>query len=268
MASSIGYTVMLSTGLPTLPSGDISKAQEIAFAAWGDKPCEVGHCRLCAKAFTEDDLFDIGGNKIYPGACDDCQPLVNDHFEMVEKQESCETEWEKTCPPLFQEICLRPSKTSKIDWDSYRKVESWDPKSGRGLYITGESGKGKTAAIWALARRLERSYGIIPENVTSPSLARNLSLSAREIDSKYVDRLASCPVLIIDDFGKEKFTEATTVGIYEIIDRRYNGGKPVVLTSRYGGKQLQGRFEVSQDSNMGFDICRRLGEMIKRLDFK
>jgi hypothetical protein len=256
-------------GLPYRSGMPMTKAQEIAHKAWvGIEGSPVdGQCKICANMMKKAEKITLFECEIFPGVCESCQPLVDEHYDMLEKDVQAETVWDQTCPKLFQEIVLRPRERSSIDWKSYRKVENWKD-TDKGMYITGDSGLGKTSSIWALARKLEVDHGIVPEIVTSPILARNLSLSAKEMDESYVRKLSHTPVLIIDDFGKEKFTESITVGLYEIIDHRYRNALPLIFTSRYGGKELKNRFSVAQDSNMGFDISRRIGELVNRLEFK
>lgn len=245
-----------------------SRMQEKMWQTWKDKrtgPIE-GMCRICGALLPGDTKIPLpGGSALWPGCCDDCQEVVDEHYESGNEPRK-PTSWETECPALFKEIL---TNARRQDWamasSPFVKITEWNP-NGKGLYIIGDSGHYKTSAIWALYRNLEIRDGIVPKLVTSPILARNLSLSAREIDDKYIKELATCPVLIIDDLGKEKFTETITSGFYEIIDGRYHNRLPIVITSRYGGDALQKRFEVSQDSNMGFDICRRIGDMVERVE--
>jgi hypothetical protein len=266
----ITMQVTLKTGLPNRVGMPITRAQQRAYETWGssEKEPKDGQCRICGSFMSKADAVDLFGKITYPGSCSKCQPLVDEHYSSLETKESESSVWASTCPLLFQEILNNPNPKSKIDWNAFAIVKDWDPKGLRGMYITGDSGLGKTSSIWALAKKLELDHRVVPEIVTSPILARNLSICAREMDASFVNRLSKAPVLIIDDFGKEKFTEAVTVGVYEIIDHRYNNALPIVMTSRYGSKDLQMRFDVSQDSNMGYDICRRIGEMVKRVEFK
>lgn len=266
MNTTVDVARMVQLEIPADPAMR-SRLQERIWETWKNSksgPLE-GMCKACGTFLpTDSKLVLFGGKAIWPGTCEECDPLVDEHYDTVKKVVI--TEWKTQCPELFQEIILAESG---VDWSlpHLDRVINWDPGQP-GLYITGDSGRYKTTAIWALFRNLEARHGVVPKLLTSPALARNLSISAKEMDPRFIKDCAETQLLIIDDLGKEKFTEAITSGFYEIIDGRYHSRKPIVITSRYGGEALQRRFEVSQDSNMGFDICRRIGDMVQRVDFK
>jgi len=248
-----------------------SDMQKLMIRTWGSrtKGPAKGQCRICSKLLPSSDQIQIlPGVKIWPTNCDGCQILVDAHLKEEEEKDDVadDNTWDKECPQLFQEISTAPRLVTDINWDQYHKVRAWKP--GRiGMYITGDSGKGKTAAVWALFRELLMQHKTTPILVTSTDLARSLSVAAKDLDSSYPSQLSSVSILIIDDFGKEKYTQAITTQIFEIINRRYERQLPVIITTRYGGAALQQRFAVSQDSNMGNDICRRIAEMIEKVEF-
>jgi len=245
--------------------------QKQMVSVWKDRenPHRKGVCKVCGKLMSDKAMIKLLGNKIWPNNCEACDDLVNEHYAITEGDTEgvkADTAWDKNCPMLFKEILKTPRMDTDINWSAYHEVEAW--QVGRtGLYITGNSGTGKTASLWALYKKLVDTGNRSVVLIESVELAEKLSLSAKELDSNYVDTLSAIQVLMIDDLGKEKYSQAITTKIYDIVNRRYKQQMPIIITTRYGGEGLEKRFAVSQDDNMGNDICRRIGEMVQGLEF-
>jgi len=71
-------------------------------------------------------------------------------------------------------------------------------------------------------------------------------------------------VLMVDDIGKEKSTPAIAALLWEVLDKRYGRGLPIVLTTRFSGVELRGRFG---EECLGDDIVRRLNELCSGVNF-
>jgi len=265
-AKQVSY--LLGFPIPDLEE-EQSDMQKLMIKTWAGKtkgPCK-GMCKICGTFMPSTEKIIVFDTEIYPNQCPKCQTLVDDHYNEQEAvAKIVESEWDLKCPSLFKDIINDPWSDSPINWSAFNEVKAWTP-SRLGLYITGDSGKGKTASLWALFRELTRINDLSVVFVESIQMAERLSLSAKDLNSAYVDELASADVLLIDDLGKEKYTPTITAKIYDIINRRYKNQMPVIVTSRYGGDALQARLGVSQDDNMGNDICRRLGEMVGKVEF-
>lgn len=225
-----------------------------------------GVCWVCGCFIPKDEAFEVFGNTSFTNNCNKCQPIVDEHMAYMEgKPSTAISRWELECPKLFKNIVNKPEPGTGINWDSYHQVEKWT-ENRRGLYITGPSGSGKTASIWALYKNLEQS-STETTLTASTALSMTLSKAAKNMDNSDIDKLSTVPVLMIDDLGKEKFNETTTTKLFEVINRRYQELLPLIVTSRYTGKKLEERFEVSQDKNLAKDISRRIGESVKPLKF-
>jgi hypothetical protein len=191
--------------------------------------------------------------------CDDCMALVRSHYDtqQIKKVASSGTPiWDEKCPPRMRE-CILGAMPAVIDAKALEKVRTWRANTygAKGLALKGPSGSGKTTAYWALARELE-AEGRTPVTLNAIELGRILSKAARDIEE--VDWLCGCAVLMIDDLGKEKSTPAMAALLWEVLDKRYGRGLPLVITTRFSGAELRQRFG---EECLGDDIVRRLNEL-------
>ncbi len=103
---------------------------------------------------------------------------------------------------------------------------------GRGLWLVGDVGTGKTT----LAMIISRAALDAGRTVAIYSLPRLLNVIRRAIDSEagmldYLDRLAAVDLLHIDDLGAEKTTEWVLEQLYSIVNARYEAQRAIVATT-------------------------------------
>ncbi len=140
-----------------------------------------------------------------------------------------------------------PKNLPRIDWDS-----------GKGLYIYGPAGTGKTvlsAQILFMEKRqqyLEGASNIGDEwpFIYVPDLFAQLknTFSANHSgeppgpgDTEYgiLNRLKSAPLLVLDEFGVSgKPSEWVLQVLYMLINHRYEYLKPTIMTSNYSLRDL------------------------------
>lgn len=243
--------------------------------AWGSSPTHEwtpgqGRCKVCAKSFCPpgEDIITAtvcGEPMTIPvPVCDDCAPLVTEHYHQGEAIESRDVtltpQWDELCPMRFREALEMPELPPRIDRAAFRRVADWQ-WSPRGLYVVGPTGTGKTTAFWSLARKLELE-GTKPVILRAIELGRQLSTAARDL--KDVQHLCRCRVLMIDDLGKEKANPAMSSLLSEVFDARYGDRLPVIVTTRFSSKELRERFN---EASIGEDICRRLYELCEGVQF-
>lgn len=121
----------------------------------------------------------------------------------------------------------------------------------RSLYIVGDIGAGKTFLSSCLCADLLRRGRRL--------LWRNVSDVLREIRACYDDRKTSeteviarftkPAVLVLDDLGKERPTEWAMEQLFCIINARYDAGKPLIVTTNYGGQDLVKRLTPRPDAS-------------------
>src|SRR5258708_25732167 len=111
--------------------------------------------------------------------------------------------------------------------------------AGRGLWLCGGSGTGKTA-LAMIVSRMALDAG---RSVAIYSLPRLLSVIRESIDSDggllgFLDLLATVDLLHLDDLGAEYRTDWTIEQLYSIINMRYQDQRAVVVTSNPDPSQL------------------------------
>jgi DNA replication protein DnaC len=111
--------------------------------------------------------------------------------------------------------------------------------AGRGLWLCGGTGTGKTA----LAMIVSRTALDAGRSVAIYSLPRLLSVIRESIDSDggllgFLDLLATVDLLHLDDLGAEYRTDWTIEQLYSIINMRYQDQRAVIVTSNPDPSQL------------------------------
>lgn len=234
---------------------------------FGEWTPEAGLCKCCRTAIGTEPMT-IGEGAftltLTGSICDDCNELVREHYygdkQAVEITQT--PEWDEQCPRRTREILEEQALPLSVDLVAFARVKSWRPDKPKGMFIMGPEGSGKSLAVWALFRELERE-GHRPKILTAVQLGRILSEAARDIHE--VSWLFNTRILMIDDLGKERATPAVSALLWEVLDKRYGLGNPVIFTTRFSGSDLVLRFG---EKHLGDDIRRRLNELCSGVHFR
>jgi DNA replication protein DnaC len=132
--------------------------------------------------------------------------------------------------------------------------------NGKGLYLWGNTGIGKSFATWTFVKELILARQEVESIDTSEFLNRlragfSISYLAKE-NYIYVERLKRVPFLIIDDICAEKSSPFVEETMFNIINARYNKGKITLITSNFS-------FTEMAENRLGDRIASRLNEMCK-----
>jgi DNA replication protein DnaC len=114
---------------------------------------------------------------------------------------------------------------------------------GRGLWLVGDIGTGKTT-LAMLVSRAAIDAGRTTAIYSLPRLL-NLIRSAIETDGgmvSFLERLTSVDLLHIDDLGVENKTDWVLEQLYSIINTRYEDERAMVLTTNLGIADLKEQF--------------------------
>lgn len=112
---------------------------------------------------------------------------------------------------------------------------------GRGLYIEGTNGTGKThlAAAIALQLMTENSIPVICK--TSSDLLLDIKKtfdSGENSEAQVLNIYKSVDLLVIDDLGKEQCSDWSMSALYSILNDRYEDMKPTIITTNYNSDDL------------------------------
>src|SRR5438034_11591896 len=114
---------------------------------------------------------------------------------------------------------------------------------GRGLWLMGDVGTGKTA----LAMLVSKAAVEAGRTVAIYSLPRLLARIRRTYDAEagedsyldFFDRLTSVDLLHVDDLGAEKSSDWVLEQLYAIVDERYQSHRSMVVTTNLRVEELE-----------------------------
>lgn len=146
----------------------------------------------------------------------------------------------------------------------YLRAEHRDAEAvARGAYVFGPVGAGKTHLACAAVRRALAAGGTARVTSTVRLLAD--VRSAYGAEAAVLDSLAGCGLLVIDDLGKETPTAWTLSRLFRVVDDRYAGMRPMVVTSQLSLPDLAERLAGSGDEETARAIASRLAEACPRV---
>lgn len=161
---------------------------------------------------------------------------------------------------------IKPTKNriEIIKWikDYYDKFDPY--KTGKGLYLHGNFGTGKTYLIAALLNELKIKYNVNAEIVYVPELLRKLKENLNLVGDKLY-YLENVDILFLDDIGAEKVTEWGRDEILgTILQTRMNNLMPTFFTSNLNIQELEKHLSITKE-NEDLVKAKRIIERIKYL---
>lgn len=172
-------------------------------------------------------------------------------------------------PPLYRDSNFNIIKQSLKFPQNFDRVIEWKPNP-KGLAIIGKTGSAKTRTLCILIKNLIEKYLVGITSSLKVFYAGELEraiISSFKKASEYdvlMRKLESCDLLIIDDFGKEKFTERYEVSVFQIFEKRFANLKPIIFTTNYRGEEFKARFSDMANYE---PFSRRINEFMERINF-
>jgi DNA replication protein DnaC len=128
-------------------------------------------------------------------------------------------------------------------------------RDGRGLWIQGDVGTGKTT----LAMLVSKAALDTGHSVAIYSLPRLLNLLRESMDAEggkldFMDRLGAVDLLHIDDLGAEHQTDWVLEQLYSIVNARYEAERAIVATTNLMPDELDERLGARTVSRL-VEIC-------------
>ena len=238
------------------------------------------------KSLTDGELSDLDRARRQLKECDGCskeycnkalekfrRPLITAQDGRLKIETTLCDVWFRE---VFDEQCRIsgiPAKYAARTFDDYEvtedneravKLARWflADERQKGLYFYGGAGTGKTFLASLIAReyilRLKRViFGDVP--LLLSELKRTFNDNAQSTEG-LLDRYCRCKMLVLDDLGAGQITEWNVSVLYQIINNRYNAGKPLIITSNYDLDGLEKKFGKADDLSAK-RIISRLSEM-------
>lgn len=172
-------------------------------------------------------------------------------------------------PPVSDIARTAPDQIRSVR--RYVRSISQNLDAGRGLWIQGDVGTGKTT----LAMLVSKAALDAGRSVAIYSLPRLLNLLRESMDSDkgmvdFMDRLTAVDLLHLDDLGAENQTEWVLEQLYSIVNSRYEAERAIVATTNLMPDELSDRLGARTVSRL-VEIC---GDLIplygedKRREFR
>ncbi len=119
----------------------------------------------------------------------------------------------------------------------------WFYENKKGLLLWGGTGSGKSFAAIAAANALI--------NMDRSCLVTSFTRIAHKLNDQrygkqdYLDNLNTFDLLVIDDLGAERNSEYMQEIVFDIINTRYNSGKPFIITTNLTIEEIKKPAEIS-----------------------
>lgn len=134
--------------------------------------------------------------------------------------------------PISEIADLHPSAVSAVRRYCDRLPDNLE--AGRGLWLYGNKGTGKTTLAYMAARTaLDRGNSVLSLNTVDlfNRLAESYREGARWTTAEIIDAAATVDLLQLEDLTAPRESDWITEQLYTIVNFRYEAGKAIVFTS-------------------------------------
>ena len=223
--------------------------------------CSVEETKPCAECFTPvtTKVALIAGRKLdIHFLCDECerkQEIAWQKSVEEEERRALSKSFDDICPPLYRES--DPSRISKQFIDA---IDKWS-YSPKGLIFMGRAGTGKTRSAWMLLKREHfagrRVYGLSATEFSKFAADQwHNRVAERNAAEEAISTCKRCDILLLDDLGKQKFTERAELELFDLLEHRTSKMKPTITTFNADARQFLNMLSEER----GEPILRRLDQ--------
>jgi DNA replication protein DnaC len=180
--------------------------------------------------------------------------------------------WHRTCPSEYRESDWNHPRLAP--WKAQiERVLAWQPvQGGKGLLLSGPTGRGKTRSLWALLKRLQcddaRDVGVWKAVDWFAALSRHLNYG-RDDAAGFVRACAQRTILVIDDLGQEAVDRSregwSRAWFFDLLDTRLSEGRHTLITTNLSANRIAG--DGAGDDIRGEPLVRRLIELCEVVHF-
>jgi len=212
--------------------------------------------------------------------CKECGydlPANGGPCRVCRRQDEWETKGrERACLELFTKRIAQDLETVTI---SIHEQHVLDLQQGKGLFLYGAPGSGKTLYACALALEVKRRGLIYPNNprykikftdcLNLLHIIRSSFEDGNNTTNHILDEYTQVGLLILDDLGAERATDWSLQIVQMIVNNRYEGIQPTIITSNFGLNDLSRLLDDRLVSRIN-GMCRSIsfGEKDHRLETK
>ncbi len=147
------------------------------------------------------------------------------------------------------------------DAEHFIKGFTFQNEFPKGLFMSGPVGCGKSHLASAILREIIRK-GYSGLFYNSPDLLRDIRATFDEgselTEDTLLEYIEEVDLLVLDDLGAEKVSEFVLDRFYLIVNKRYEGCKPLIVTTNYDEETLKSRFGERLMSRL-IEMCEAFG---------
>ena len=152
-------------------------------------------------------------------------------------------------------LTAKPSVPECVDY-----INSFADANGKGLYIQGGVGAGKTYEMCALAKTFVFA-GYSVKVTTTLSMLNSIHKSYDSSDREGALQFCKADILFLDDIGKENANSWALTTLFEVVNYRYENMLPTVFTSQYSLDALERRLARNNEVESARAVVSRIHEM-------
>ncbi|KKM67523.1 hypothetical protein LCGC14_1470280 [marine sediment metagenome] len=158
-------------------------------------------------------------------------------------------------PPQYAEKMTYSSFAPLLNPEAFAAMEKWDQHES--VVLNGVVGTGKThlavaALVHAITDRRELgAYWYVPTLLDEIRRRYNAGEGVEDAQT-FIDRLASTPILLLDDLGAERATDWAVEQLTTLLDRRLRGDATTLVTTNFTGiKEASNKLSDRAGSRLG-----------------
>ena len=194
--------------------------------------------------------------------CDECCGKAVTRNQMIEEAKVDRTY--QIIPPIYQDFDGEKYPAESVE--SFQKVLAWQI-GHRGMYVMGNTRKGKTRAIMELLKRLIKVNKV--KDITTIWMGdlkdKIVDLSTEKKRTQYKWELKNTQLLVFDDIFNDSITESLMSFIFSVIDYRLNYKKPTIISSNLTGEKLR---DLGGEKHRASALYNRIKESSEIVWFK
>lgn len=173
--------------------------------------------------------------------------------------------WEKSGIPIgYFDAVLDDEVAGKVS-------ESLDIlRSGKGVYMHGDTGVGKTTAAAEIAKRFSSRGKVVRFSdieTIERAYADSLDFDSPETAQSIIDRFVRADLVVIDDIGSEAMTAMATKVLRAVVSGREANARLTIFTSNLSRVELAARLADGTSDVMARRLMSRISGMTEVIEF-